>query len=130
MAHSFHHALSSARIFGGTAEDYLIIHNWLDATKCTYADFRHRALRHHTFGIFEAEEKFGITIMNSAGNSVPVRLIAEQHVREDCNGRIPTVDEWLRSIRREPWMNPSPLSQNDLMRMIDARTNIGDGSGI
>ena len=119
MAHAYHHALSSAKRFGGSPEDYLGIHNWFDETKSTYADFRHRALRHHTFGIFEAETKFGIVIANSAGKNVPVRLIAEQHVREDCNGYIPTVAEWLQSIKPARWMNPSPLLQNDLLRMID-----------
>lgn len=29
MAHPLKHALSSARKFGGKAEDYLPIHNWL-----------------------------------------------------------------------------------------------------
>ena len=29
MAHPFEHARSSARKFGGKAEDYLAIHNWL-----------------------------------------------------------------------------------------------------
>jgi hypothetical protein len=28
MAHSYHHAVSSARKWGGTAEDYLAIHAW------------------------------------------------------------------------------------------------------
>lgn len=30
MAHPFHHALSSARKWGGRPEDYLAIHNWFD----------------------------------------------------------------------------------------------------
>jgi hypothetical protein len=29
MAHPFKHAESSARKFGGKAEDYLEVHNWL-----------------------------------------------------------------------------------------------------
>lgn len=29
MAHPMKHAESSARRFGGTAEDYLAVHNWL-----------------------------------------------------------------------------------------------------
>src|SRR4051812_40901280 len=47
MAHPYHHALSSARRFGGTAEDYLPVHSWFDESKLIIADYRHRALRHH-----------------------------------------------------------------------------------
>ncbi len=103
MTHPFYHAESSARLFGGTADDYISIHNWFDATKESFADFRHRALRHHAEGIFECERGFGITIRNSDGKEVPVRYIGEQHVIEDC-GRIPTVADWLSKIQPEAWM--------------------------
>lgn len=73
MTHAYYHAQSSARTFGGVPEDYLAIHNWFDATKIAYCDFRHRALRHHAEGIFEAERLFGVTVKNSAGKEVPVR---------------------------------------------------------
>jgi hypothetical protein len=49
------------RVFGGQPEDYLAIHNWFDATKENFCDFRHRALRHHAEGIFECERVFGTT---------------------------------------------------------------------
>ncbi len=118
MAHSYHHAQSSAKRFGGNPEDYLAIHDFLDSSKQTYADFRHRALLHNTFGIFICEKIFGHTITNSAGKQVPVRVIAEWHVREDHNGKIPTVEEWLHSIKPEAWMNPSPAYQRALMESI------------
>lgn len=105
MAHTFNHAENSARIFGGTPEDYQAIHNWFDATKECFADFRHRALRHHSQGIFECERVFGVTITNSEGKRVPVRYIGEQHVKEDCGGRIPTVQDWFKNIRPEAWMH-------------------------
>lgn len=105
MAHSYIHAVSSARRFGGKPEDYLPLHNWFDATKAIAADFRHRALRHHSEGIFIAEQIFGVTLLNSAGKTIPVRLLGEQHVREDFNGRIPSALDWLRAIRAEPWMH-------------------------
>lgn len=50
MAHSYHHAVSSTRKWGGTPEDYQSIHDWLDGSKLILADFRHRALRHHAEG--------------------------------------------------------------------------------
>lgn len=103
MTHPIFHAESSARLFGGKAADYLAIHAWFDATKESFADFRHRALRHHAEGIFECERVFGVHITNSDGKKVPVRYIGEQHVTEDC-GRIPTVADWLSKIHPEPWM--------------------------
>lgn len=103
MTSTVFHADSSARVFGGRREDYLAIHDWLDATKEMHPDFRHRALRHHSQGIFEAERHFGHAIVNSDGKTVPVRYIAEQHVLEDC-GKIPTVSDWLGEIKPKSWM--------------------------
>jgi|SRR5579883_509375 len=103
MAHPYHHALSSVKKWGGCIEDYLPIHNWFDESKAMLADYRHRALRHHTEGIFLSERIFGITITNSDGRVIPVRWIGEQHVKEDL-GRIPSAVDWLKQIAPEPWM--------------------------
>ena len=100
-----HHASCSAKKFGGEPKDYLPIHDWLDATKETFCDFRHRALRHHSQGIFEAERVFGHTILNSEGKEVPVRYIAEQHIKEDCGGVVPSVSDWLSQIKPQSWMS-------------------------
>ena len=114
MAHPYHHALSSARRWGGTAEDYLALHQWFDEpSKLITADFRHRALRHHAQGIFEAEHCFGMTLTIGTGRVVPVRLIAEQHVREDL-GFIPSFADWVRCIRPEPWMGKAQPIHREL----------------
>jgi hypothetical protein len=106
MAHPYHHALSSVRKWGGKVDDYLAIHEWFDGSKAHMADFRHRALRHHSEGIFLSERIFGKVITNSDGRVVPVRYIGEQHVNEDL-GRIPSVADWLRRIQPtddDAWM--------------------------
>lgn len=103
MSHPYHHALSSVKKWGGCVEDYLPIHDWFDGSKAHMADFRHRALRHHSEGIFMAEQIFGHTITNSDGRVVMVRYIGEQHVQEDL-GRIPSVNDWFRQIKVESWM--------------------------
>src|ERR1700688_4601809 len=103
MAHPLKHAESSARKFGGKADDYFPIHNWFDESKAFLADFRHRALRHHAEGIFLAEKLFGVAIVNSDGNQVPVRYVGELHVREDL-GRIPTAADWISQIKPQRWM--------------------------
>ena len=105
MTHPVFHANSTVQKYGGSPEDYQPIHDWLDETKSNYADVRHRALRHHSLGIFWAEEKFGHYVINSDGKQVPVRYICEQHIKEDCGGRIPTVQDWLETIRPQAWMS-------------------------
>jgi hypothetical protein len=134
MANPVHHAISSARKWGGEPEDYLAVHRWFDESKSHLADFRHRALRHHAQGIFWAEEVFGPTVTLSTcarcglpkssvmhdpdyqpeveegavhefvEKQIPTRWVGEQHVQEDL-GRIPTMADWLRLIKPEPWMN-------------------------
>ena len=113
MAHPYHHALSSARLWGGTADDYLPLHAWFDESKMLTADFRHRALRHHSEGIFMAERFFGSIITISTGRVVPLRLIGEQHVREDL-GFIPSFADWARRIRPEPWIGRAQPIHRDL----------------
>lgn len=103
MTHTYFHARSSARIWGGEPEDYLAVHDWMDATKKVYCDFRHRALRHHSEGIFVGEDVFGTTVENSVGKQVPVRYVLEQHVIED-SGVIPTVQDWFRDMPLKDWM--------------------------
>lgn len=107
MSHPFHHALSSVKKWGGKPEDYLPIHNWFDETKAHFTDPRHRAMRHHSEGIFLCEQIFGVTITNSKGHKVPARILGEQHVMEDL-GWIPSMADWLRCIKPEAWMNRVP----------------------
>lgn len=103
MAHVYYHAEQAMRMFGGKIQDYLEINQWFDETKERIGDFRHRALRHHSQGIFECESIFGLTITNSDGKEVPVRLLGEMHCLADL-GRVPSVADWLSCIRPEPWM--------------------------
>lgn len=103
MSHCYYHALSSVRKWGGVVEDYLPLHQWFDQSKAILADPRHRALRHHAEGIFMLEALFGATIVNADGRTVPVRLVGEQHVREDL-GSIPSFADWARLITPQAWM--------------------------
>jgi hypothetical protein len=118
MAHPLHHAESSARRYGGAAEDYIDLHSWFDATKAHLATPAHRALRHHTLGIFDAEALFGVSMTNSAGRVIPTRWIGEQHVREDCR-IIPDVSHWLSALPIEPWMANGRIGAADLRASPD-----------
>ena len=94
MAHPIEHCRSSVRKWGGSENDYLPIHEWFDATKAWLGHSKHRLFRHHSEGIF-------------------VRYIGEQHVREDCNGKIPSAKEWIENLNDAPdWMRKT-LNIND-----------------
>lgn len=103
MGTCYDHSRSSAVLFGGRWEDYYKFHNWFDQSKAHVADFRHRAVLHHSAGIFMLEDEFGPTMTNSDGKIIAVRLIGEQHVKEDC-GFIPTVADWVLAIKPSDWM--------------------------
>lgn len=99
----YYHAKSSAAKHGGKWEDYIAIHDFMDSSKAHLSDWRHRAIFHSTLGCFIVEKVFGTILVNSEGKSVCTRDIAEQHCIEDL-GIIPSVEQWLRNMRLEPWM--------------------------
>lgn len=105
MSTPWKHAESSVKKWGGEASDYIALHDWFDETKSFTGDWTHRALRHHSAGIQWAIDKFGHTIKNNKGQLIPTKLLAEQHVMEDC-GFIPTPQDWLKVLASNPqkWM--------------------------
>jgi hypothetical protein len=95
------HARNSARKWGGEPADYQAVHDWFDQTKAHLPDMRHRAVLHNAWGIYLAEQVFGVSITNSEGREVCVRDIGEQHVLEDL-GTIPTLAECLAGLPYSP----------------------------
>jgi hypothetical protein len=126
MANPYHHAVSSVRKFGGKVTDYLSLHEWFDQTKEHFADFRHRALRHHSLGIYECMRIFGDDehcITNSDGKKVPVRWIGEQHCREDC-GYVPSVQDWLQHLKPEKWMGRPPIKLERELELTEGEVTV------
>lgn len=97
------HARSSAKRYGGKEEDYLDIHDFMDNTKSSMADVRHRAILHSAYGCFLVEQVFGTTRTNSDGRRYSTRDIAEDHIKEDL-GFIPSMETWLKGLPIEDWM--------------------------
>ena len=91
------HAKTSVKKWGGEIADYLDIHEFMDSSKAHVADMRHRQILHSSFGIYIAQQVFGLTRTNSAGRLYAVRDIAEDHVLEDL-GTIPSVERWLANV--------------------------------
>lgn len=122
MAKPYIHAVSSAKQWGGKPEDYLEIHDWFDQTKAHLPDGRHRALLHHSFGIFLCEQVFGVNITNSEGKLVSVRAIGEQHCLEDFGMKfIPTVQDYFGEMPYEPWMNNAPGTFPPSYQQVEAK---------
>lgn len=99
---SWQHAVSSASKWGGKPEDYHHIHKKIDSSKAGMGDIRHRALFHHTEGTFLMEDIFG-PYLQVGNRQVPVRDIAERHIREDL-GFLPTHAWWLSHMEITPAM--------------------------
>lgn len=95
-------ARASARRFGGSPDAYLPLHKWLLATAGWADGTGHLLFRHHAFGLFEAERRFGPALV-AGSKAVPTRVVAERHVR-DVLGRIPPASDLLRRLRGERWM--------------------------
>jgi len=108
MSNSWHHAVSASHKWGGTPHDYLEIEEFIDGSKAMMGDVRHRAMYHHTAGVFLVERIFGPTITITKKNGtgtyeVPTREIAERHIVEDL-GYIPSPSDWLTRMNVQPWM--------------------------
>lgn len=107
---SYRHAQSSARKWGGAPEDYLKVHSFIDSSKQVIGDVRHRALYHHTLGVFLCEQIFGSVLKIPKSRhedlfvAVPVREIAEQHILEDL-GWLPSPADYIDGMPIHVWMS-------------------------
>jgi hypothetical protein len=96
-------ANASAARFGGDPSAYLALHAWFLETRNWSYGPEHLLFRHHAFGIFEAEARFGPVIASDNGKAVPTRVVAERHVQQVL-GRVPSAADFLRRIKGERWM--------------------------
>lgn len=142
MSKPYIHAQSSAKKYGGVPEDYMMIHEFMDSSKATIPDNRHRALTHNSWFISQILPRvFGETFPRASdGKIISTRDIGEQHVLEDYAGKfIPTASDFLQEMDWIDWMNngkgQSPTSHAKLdkpkkitRRTIDLGEEVADGS--
>lgn len=98
------HAKLTVKSYGGHVDDYLLIHNFIDHSKSSVPDVRHRAMLHSSWGIYLVEQMFGAYITNSEDKQISTRDIAEEHIIQDL-GFIPTMEKWLNTMPIEGWMS-------------------------
>jgi len=100
-----HHALVSARLFGGAVEDYVPLHNAFDMSKAALGDMRHRSALH---SVDHGRMVMALIFPERIGNASRDELCI-QHVHDD-QGFGATLDSWLSEctvptfarIRRKP----------------------------
>lgn len=103
----FKHAKLSAKKYGGTMQDYMDIHNFIDSTKACVPDVRHRTILHSSWGCWMVEEKFGAVAINSDGKEFSPRDVAEDHIIQDL-GFLPTMQDYLQHMEPQEWMGGRP----------------------
>lgn len=110
------HAESSAKRYGGVADDYIDIHRLLDSTKAAFPNNVHRVLTHNSwFLVTILPMIFGEQRVNSDGKKYNVKDVGEYHVLEDFKMRfIPSVQDWLENMTVMTWMSGGPGGPNRL----------------
>lgn len=126
MAKAWVHAISSAKKFGGKADDYIDIHLLMDSSKKAFPDNRHRAMTHNCWFIAEILPKiFGDKRVNSDGRTYSVVDVGEQHILEDYGMRfIPSLQDWLGEVEWQDWMDNgrgSPPSHAKIVKRHERR---------
>ena len=97
----WNHSRLSVRKFGGIEQDYFEIHKFIDSSKLFFFHAKHRLLLHNLYGIHLAIKKFGDYIETNDGKIILVRDIVAEHLKEDMNGRVPSLNEWLIDSDKE-----------------------------
>ncbi|MFD5069157.1 DUF6915 family protein [Streptomyces sp. NPDC058369] len=119
---SWNHAVSASRKWGGRPEDYIEIEEFIDSSKKSMGDVRHRSLYHHTEGVWLCQLIFGrtITVPKKNGHGtveVPVRLIAERHIIEDL-GWLPAHADYHKDNPIQKWMSGSQRKEVPLSTLL------------
>jgi hypothetical protein len=109
MGKAIEHAQSSVKKYGGRMEAFLPIHELLDGSRTVFGDVRHRALTHHIYFIQHIPKILGYDTVTVRKNGKRVKIsvlqIAEDHLREDFGGMIPSASDFLQAIVFQDWMN-------------------------
>lgn len=123
--HYCDHALLSAHKFGCNAEDTLRLHKLMDSSKHFFPASQHRLFTHNTCFIQVLTETIGDVVLNTkTGLYMSTRDILFEHCREDNNGKVPSLQDWLECLRFEvpeqhrAWFNRPRLSDKQLLQEI------------
>ncbi|MCT1526086.1 DUF6915 family protein [Sphingobacterium lactis] len=123
--HYYDHALLSAKKYNCHVEDTLQLHKIMDSSKHYFPAFQHRIFSHNLWFIQVVTDLIGDVIRNTkTGEMMSVRDILFEHCREDHNGKVPSLADWLQCIRFEPtdeqkeWFNNPRASDKIMLNKI------------
>ena len=91
------HAQISRKTYGGSWQDYIEVHSFLDSSKAACAHFKHRFFLHHREGVELGVRIFGESVFNSDNRTTPTGRLLTDHLIEDV-GREVTVDDWANAL--------------------------------
>jgi hypothetical protein len=127
--HYYEHAQLSARKFKCAVEDTLQLHKLMDSSKFFFPASQHRLFSHNTWFIQVLTELVGDTVPNTLnGQTLSTRDVLYEHCKEDHNGKVPSLQDWLACIRFEipeesrSWFNHPRLSDRQLIKQIKSET--------
>jgi hypothetical protein len=123
--HYYDHALLSAQKFNCHVQDTLNLHKLMDSSKYFFPAHQHRLFSHNLWFIQVLTELVGDLIPNSkTGGTISTRDILFEHCKEDHNGHVPSLQDWLQCIQFEAptchkkWFNHPRDSDRVLLNSI------------
>lgn len=123
--HYFDHALLSAHKFGCAVGDTLQLHKIMDSSKLFFPASQHRMFSHNIWFAHVLTELVGDTVPNTlSGTTLSTRDVLYGHLREDHNGRTPSLQDWLGCLRFEVpdqhrmWFNNPRSEDRTLLREL------------
>lgn len=123
--HYHDHALLSAKKFNCHVEDTLRLHKLMDSSKHFFPASQHRLFSHNLWFIQVLTELIGDVIPNTkTGDAISTRDVLFEHCKEDHNGKVPSLEDWLKCIRFEPakeestWFNRPRLADKALLKEL------------
>jgi len=129
--HYYDHALLSAHKWNCNINDTLRLHKLMDSSKHFMPASQHRLFSHNQWFIQVLVDLLGDVTPNTlTGGVIPTRDVLFEHCREDHNGRVPSLQEWLECIHfmvpttHRTWFNLPSKKDKDLLQEIKLQQQI------
>lgn len=123
--HYYDHALLSAKKFDCHVENTIKLHRLMDSSKYFFPACQHRMFSHNLWFIQILTDLVGDVIPNTkTGDILSTRDILYEHCKEDHNGHVPSLQDWLQCIKFEvstnhkTWFNNPRASDKMLLKQI------------
>lgn len=127
--HYYDHALLSSKKYNCNVDDTLKLHKIMDSSKHFFQGAQHRLFSHNMWFIQVVTDLVGDVILNTkTGEMMSTRDILFEHCREDHDGKVPSMQDWLECVRFEVpdnhkhWFNNPRMADRKLLKDIKSKT--------